>query len=179
MKAETRHITSVETSEPHQQWRSSRIFSRCIFRISIETPARRFSSIRPRNPRVSIPSSQRSISSESCLECHRLTTHSALKRWGREEYQRHTRIFCKQCQQAPHAFVRSEVSTEVAMKSAVFLDLKIQFVLHRRHITSPLQCPAGQCHVRFEVSTVASLKIAVSWDVATCGSCTNQSFGGT
>jgi hypothetical protein len=40
-------------------------------------------------------------------------------------------------------FVRSEVFTAVTMKNAVFWDIKNQFVLHRRHITSPLQSPAG------------------------------------
>jgi hypothetical protein len=33
--------------------------------------------------------------------------------------------------------------TAVTMKNAVFWDIKTQFVLHRRHITSPLQSPAG------------------------------------
>jgi hypothetical protein len=38
--------------------------------------------------------------------------------------------------------VRFEVFTAVTMKNGVFWDIKIQFVLHRRHITS-LQVPAG------------------------------------
>jgi hypothetical protein len=38
---------------------------------------------------------------------------------------------------------RFEVFTAVTMKNVVFCDLKTQFVLHRRHITSPLQIPAG------------------------------------
>jgi hypothetical protein len=38
---------------------------------------------------------------------------------------------------------RFEVITAVAMKNAVFWDIKTQFLLHRRHITSPLQSPAG------------------------------------
>jgi hypothetical protein len=40
-------------------------------------------------------------------------------------------------------FVNSEVFTAVTMKNVVFLDIKPQFELHRRHITSPLQKPAG------------------------------------
>jgi hypothetical protein len=32
-----------------------------------------------------------------------------------------------------------EVFTAVTMKNAVFWDIKTQFILHRRHITSPLQ----------------------------------------
>jgi hypothetical protein len=40
-------------------------------------------------------------------------------------------------------FVRFEVFTAVTMKNVVFRDIKTQFVLHRRHITSPLQSPAG------------------------------------
>jgi hypothetical protein len=36
-----------------------------------------------------------------------------------------------------------EVLTAVTVKNVVFWDIKTQFVLHRRHITSPLQSPAG------------------------------------
>jgi hypothetical protein len=38
---------------------------------------------------------------------------------------------------------RIKVYTAVNMKNAVFWDIKTQFVLHRRHITSPLQRSAG------------------------------------
>jgi hypothetical protein len=34
--------------------------------------------------------------------------------------------------------VRFEVFTAVTMKNVVFWDIRTQFVLHRRHITSPL-----------------------------------------
>jgi hypothetical protein len=40
-------------------------------------------------------------------------------------------------------FVRFEVITEVGMKDAVFWVIKSQSIPHRRHITSPLQNPAG------------------------------------
>jgi hypothetical protein len=40
-------------------------------------------------------------------------------------------------------YVRFGVFTAVTMKNAVFLDIKPHFVLHRRHITSPLQSPAS------------------------------------
>jgi hypothetical protein len=40
-------------------------------------------------------------------------------------------------------YVRFEVFTAVTMKDVVFWDIKTQFVLHRRHVTSPLQSPAG------------------------------------
>jgi hypothetical protein len=40
-------------------------------------------------------------------------------------------------------FVRFEFFTAVTMKNAVFWDIKTQFVLHRRHITYPLQSPAS------------------------------------
>jgi hypothetical protein len=40
-------------------------------------------------------------------------------------------------------FVRFEVFTAVTVKNAVSCDIKTQFVLHRKHITSPLQSPAG------------------------------------
>jgi hypothetical protein len=62
-----------------------------------------------------------------------------------------------------------EVLTAVTMKNAVFCDIKSQFVLHRRHITSPLQSPAGQCYVRFEFFTAVTMKNAIFWDVTPCG----------
>jgi hypothetical protein len=40
-------------------------------------------------------------------------------------------------------YVRFEVFTAVTTKKAVFWDIKVQFVLYRRHITSPLQSPAS------------------------------------
>jgi hypothetical protein len=40
-------------------------------------------------------------------------------------------------------FVRFVVYTAVTMKNTVFWDIKTHFVLHRRHITSPLKSPAG------------------------------------
>jgi hypothetical protein len=39
--------------------------------------------------------------------------------------------------------VRFDVFTAVNMKNAVFWDIKTYFVLHRRHVTTPLQIPAG------------------------------------
>jgi hypothetical protein len=47
------------------------------------------------------------------------------------------------------------------MKNMVFWDKKTQFVPSRRHITSPLQSPAGECYVRFEVFTVVTMKNVV------------------
>jgi hypothetical protein len=38
------------------------------------------------------------------------------------------------------------------------LGYKIQFVPHRRHVTSPLQMPASKCYVRFEVFAAATMK---------------------
>jgi hypothetical protein len=40
-------------------------------------------------------------------------------------------------------YVRFEAFTVITMKNFVFWDIKTQFVLHRRHITSPLQSPAS------------------------------------
>jgi hypothetical protein len=40
-------------------------------------------------------------------------------------------------------YVRSEVFTAVPVNNALFFDIKIQFVPHRRHTTSPLQSLAG------------------------------------
>jgi hypothetical protein len=54
------------------------------------------------------------------------------------------------------------------MKNVVFLDIKTQFVLHRRHITSPLQGPAGYCYIRLEVFTEVTINIYVFWNVTPC-----------
>jgi hypothetical protein len=51
------------------------------------------------------------------------------------------------------------------MKNAVFWDIKTQFVLHRRHITSPPQSPACSCYVRFAVFTAVTMKNAFFWDI--------------
>jgi hypothetical protein len=75
--------------------------------------------------------------------------------------------------------VRCEVFTAVTMKNVVFWDIKTQFVLHRRHIMSPLQRPASLCYVRFEVLTAVTMKNGVFWDVTSCGSCKNRRFEGT
>jgi hypothetical protein len=72
-----------------------------------------------------------------------------------------------------------EASTAVTLKNVVFWDIKTHFVLHRRHITSPLQSPASSCYVRFEVFTAVTMKNVVFWNVTPYGSCKNQRFGGT
>jgi hypothetical protein len=51
------------------------------------------------------------------------------------------------------------------MKNVVLRNIKSQFVLHRRHITSPLQRPAGQYYVRFEVLAAGIMKTVVLWDI--------------
>jgi hypothetical protein len=38
-----------------------------------------------------------------------------------------------------YLFVRFEVFTAVTMKNTVFWDIKIQFIPHRKHVSSPLQ----------------------------------------
>jgi hypothetical protein len=60
-----------------------------------------------------------------------------------------------------------EVFTAATMKNVVFWDIKTQFVLHRRHITSLLLSPAGQCYARFEVFTAATMKDTVFLDIKT------------
>jgi hypothetical protein len=67
----------------------------------------------------------------------------------------------------------------VTMNNAVFWDIKTQFLPHRRHITSPLQIPAGKCCVSFVIFTAVTIKNASFWDVTPCGSCRNRIFGGT
>jgi hypothetical protein len=57
------------------------------------------------------------------------------------------------------------------MKNVAFWDIKTQFVLHRRHITSPLQSQV--------VLTEVTRKNAIYWDVTPCGSCENRRFEGT
>jgi hypothetical protein len=46
-------------------------------------------------------------------------------------------------------------------------DIKIQFVLHRRHFTSPLQCPAGEWYVRFKVFAAVTMKNVFFWVIKT------------
>jgi hypothetical protein len=41
------------------------------------------------------------------------------------------------------SYVRFKVLTAVTMKNVVFWDIKAQFLLHRRQITSPIQSSAG------------------------------------
>jgi hypothetical protein len=53
------------------------------------------------------------------------------------------------------------------MKNVVFWDIKPRFVLQGRHITPPLQSPASQCYVRFEVFKAVTMKHAVFWDIKT------------
>jgi hypothetical protein len=52
----------------------------------------------------------------------------------------------------------------VAVENGVFWDMKTQYKLHRIHITSPLQSPAGQYYVRFEVFTAVAVENGVFWD---------------
>jgi hypothetical protein len=51
------------------------------------------------------------------------------------------------------------------MRNVVFSDIKIKFIPHRKHITSPLQSPPGQCYVRFEVLTAVTMKNVALWDI--------------
>jgi hypothetical protein len=46
------------------------------------------------------------------------------------------------------------------MKNCVFWDMEIQFVPHRKHITSPR-------YVRFEVFTAVTMKNVLFWDIKT------------
>jgi hypothetical protein len=48
--------------------------------------------------------------------------------------------------------ISSKVFTAATMKNVVFWDIKTQFEPHRRHITSPLQSPAGSCYVDLRFS---------------------------
>jgi hypothetical protein len=57
------------------------------------------------------------------------------------------------------------------------LAYKMQYVPHGRHITSPLQSPAGHCYVRFEVFTAVTMTNVGFWDITPCASCKNRRFG--
>jgi hypothetical protein len=47
----------------------------------------------------------------------------------------------------------------------VYWDIKHHFVLHRKHIASLLQSPAGKCYIRFELFTALTMKNVVFWDI--------------
>jgi hypothetical protein len=53
------------------------------------------------------------------------------------------------------------------MKNGVFWDIRTQFLLHRKYITSPLQSTGGESYVRFEVFTAVTMKNVVFWDIIT------------
>jgi hypothetical protein len=61
------------------------------------------------------------------------------------------------------------------MNNTVTWDVKTQFVLRLRHITSPLQNPASSCYVTFQVFTAVTMNNSNFWDVTPCGSCENRS----
>jgi hypothetical protein len=63
------------------------------------------------------------------------------------------------------ANVGFEDFTAGTMKNVVFWDIKPQFVLHRRYITSPLQSPASSCYVRFEDFKAVTMKNVAFWDI--------------
>jgi hypothetical protein len=43
----------------------------------------------------------------------------------------------------PQVGIRFPTEARHSLKNAVFWDINTQFVPHRRHITSPLQCPVS------------------------------------
>jgi hypothetical protein len=62
--------------------------------------------------------------------------------------------------------VRFGVFTAVAMKNAVFWDIKTRFVSHRKlHYVSATE--PSRFYVRFEVFAAVAVKNAVSWDIKT------------
>jgi hypothetical protein len=50
------------------------------------------------------------------------------------------------------------------MKNVINLDIKLQFIPHRRHLTSSQQSTASNYYVRFEVLTGVIMKNTVFWD---------------
>jgi hypothetical protein len=70
------------------------------------------------------------------------------------------RIFFQSGRRCNLGSARFEFYTAVTMKNAAFWDTRTKFVLHRKHITSPLQSPASYRHVRFEFYTAVTKKNA-------------------
>jgi hypothetical protein len=50
---------------------------------------------------------------------------------------------CFTYEETPSDITRFEVFMAVTVRNAVFWDIKTKFIPHKRHITSPLQSPAG------------------------------------
>jgi hypothetical protein len=69
------------------------------------------------------------------------------------------------------------VLTAVTMRNSFFWDIKIKFLPHRMHITSPLQSLATFYYVIFEVSIADTMKNSVFWIVTPWGSCKIWCFG--
>jgi hypothetical protein len=51
------------------------------------------------------------------------------------------------------------------MKNGDYWDINAQVLYYRRHITSPLQSPAGYCYLRFEVFTAVTMKNGGYWGI--------------
>jgi hypothetical protein len=76
------------------------------------------------------------------IKCHSLNDyhgHGILPRHFRQLFGARDSSLLK----TGYTHVRFEGFTAVTRKNGVFWDIKAQFVLHRRHITSPLQSPAS------------------------------------
>jgi hypothetical protein len=63
--------------------------------------------------------------------------------------------------------------TAMTMKNVLCWDIRIHFILHRRHITSQLQRAVGYFHVRFEVFMAVTMQNVVFLDVTPCVSWKN------
>jgi hypothetical protein len=59
--------------------------------------------------------------------------------------------------------LRFEIFTAMIIKNSVIWVMEAQFVLHKGHITSPLQSPASYCYVRFEVTVKNALVCYAVW----------------
>jgi hypothetical protein len=55
----------------------------------------------------------------------------------------------------------SSENGNISMENAVFWDIRALFILHRRHITSPLQSAISYFYIRFEVFTAVTTKNAI------------------
>jgi hypothetical protein len=65
------------------------------------------------------------------------------------------------------------------MTDAVFWDIEAKFLPHMKHITSPLQIPAGYSYVRFVDIMAVNKEKVILWNLTACVCCKNRRFRGT
>jgi hypothetical protein len=93
------------------------------------------------HPNISVPPIRKRCKTQSKLvvRCTRFSvrTRKCVLRFNDNYFEKNLNA------ETQYVYVIFDVFTAVTMKNAIFWDIKTQFLLHRRHITSPLQIPAG------------------------------------